>query len=134
MNIEYKDIKIFEPKELQELFLSVKWSSGSYPDKLVIAMKNSNSVFSAWDADKLIGLINVLDDGAMTAYVHYLLINPEYHGIGIGKRLVKLVNDKYKEYLRIVVIAYNEEVGFYERCGFKKGEKASPMFITSLWT
>jgi hypothetical protein len=44
------------------------------------------------------------------------------------------MNIKYKEYLRIVVISYNEEVGFYEHCGFTKGEKASPMFITSLWT
>ena len=33
-----------------------------------------------------------------------------------------------------LVVAYNEELAFYEHCGFKKADDASPMFITSLWT
>ena len=134
MNITYKDTKNFTPKDLQELFLSVEWSSGHYPEKLVIAMKNSGAVFTAWDNDRLIGLINILDDGAMTAYIHYLLINPEYQGKGIGKELVRLTSDKYKEYLRIVLIAYNTEIEFYQKSGFAVGEKTTPMYITTLWT
>jgi len=134
MSIIYKDTTTFEPKELKELFLSVEWSSGHYPEKLVIAMKNSGSVFTAWDNDKLVGLINALDDGIMTAYVHYLLVNPEYQGNGIGKELARLVSEKYKDYLRIVLIAYDKEVGFYQHCGFTAGGEKTPMFITSLWT
>jgi ribosomal protein S18 acetylase RimI-like enzyme len=132
--IQYKSTKEFTEKELQDLFLSVNWSSGNYPDKLVIAMKNSSSVFTAWDNDKLVGLINVLDDGIMTAYVHYLLIMPKYQHIGIGKKLVKMVLENYKDYLRIVLIAYEQEVGFYKHCGFEIGEEKIPMFITTLWT
>ena len=110
------------------------WSSGNYPDKLVIAMRNSSSVFTAWDGDKLVGLANVLDDGIMTAYVHYLLIMPEYQYIGIGKKLVKMISESYKDYLRIVLIAYDEGIEFYKHCGFEVGEEKTPMFITSLWT
>jgi ribosomal protein S18 acetylase RimI-like enzyme len=134
MNIAYKDTKIFEPKDLQDLFLSVGWSSGHYPEKLVVAMKNSSAVFTAWDNCKLVGLVNTLDDGVMTAYVHYLLINPEYQGKGIGKELLRLVSEKYKDYLRIVLIAYNKEISFYQKCGFTVGQEKTPMFITSLWT
>jgi len=36
--------------------------------------------------------------------------------------------------MRIVVVACDDEMHFYEACGFKKSEKTSPMFITSLWT
>ena len=133
-NIQYKTTKNFSESELKELFLSVNWSSGNYPEKLVIAMENSSSVFSAWNGDKLVGLINILDDGIMTAYAHYLLITPEYQHIGIGENLVKLVADKYKDYLRIILIAYDKEIGFYEHCGFTVGEEKVPMFITSLWT
>ena len=79
-------------------------------------------------------MINTLDDGVMTAYIHYLLVNPEYQGKGIGKELVRLVSEKYKDYLRIVLIAYNKEVDFYKQCGFTAGEEKVPMFITSLWT
>ena len=94
--------------------MSVDWSSGHYPDKLVVAMKNFETVYSAWDGDKLDGMICVMDDGIMTAYVHYLLVNPKYYGMKIGRTFVDMVKQKYKDYLRIAVIAYNDEAHFYE--------------------
>lgn len=134
MEIKYKDTHYFNAEQLQKLFLSVEWSSGHYPDKLVTAMKNFETVYTAWDNEKLVGLICAMDDGVMTAYVHYLLVNPAYQKMGIGKRLVEMIKSKYAEYLRIVVVAYNAELGFYESCGFKKSNESSPMFITTLWT
>lgn len=134
MNIKFNNTKEFTPEELQELFLSVGWSSGHYPDKLAVAVQNSGSVFSAWDGDKLVGLVNVLDDGIMTAYIHYLLINPEYQSLGIGKELINMIKERYHDFLRIVLIAYEKEAGFYNHLGFETGEGKVPMFITSLWT
>ena len=134
MSIQYKDIHDFEKSELERLFLSVGWSSGHYPDRLVTAMKNFHTVISAWDGGRLVGMICAMDDGVMNAYVHYLLVDPDYHGQGIGRRLVETMKQKYKDYLRIAVIAYNEELSFYENFGFKKSNDSSPMFITSLWT
>lgn len=40
----------------------------------------------------------------------------------------------YSPPLRIVVVAYNKEIPFYEHCVFTFSEDASPMFITELWT
>ncbi|MCD7973386.1 MAG: GNAT family N-acetyltransferase [Candidatus Azobacteroides sp.] len=134
MKIEYKEIKQFSPESLQELFLSVGWSSGHYPEKLAEAMQNSATVFSAWDGETLIGLVNALDDGIMTAYIHYLLIHPDYQDKRIGKELIGKIKEKYKSYMRIVLIAYEKETGFYKHCGFKAGKEKVPMFITSLWT
>lgn len=124
----------FSEQQLADLFLSVEWSSGHYPDRLVVAMRNFETVYAAWDGDDLVGLICAMDDGSMTAYVHYLLVKPRYQGRGVGKLLVERVKERYADYLRIVVVAYNEEIGFYENCGFEKAEGASPMFITDLWT
>lgn len=134
MDITYKATHDFKVEELQALFLSVEWSSGHYPEKLVIAMKNFETVYTAWDGDKLVGLICAMDDGIMTAYVHYLLVNPDYQNLGIGKRLVEKIKEAYREYLRIALIAYNDEIGFYKSCGFQAAPNASPMFITELWT
>lgn len=134
MNIEYKDTHDFTARELERLFLSVEWSSGHFPDKLVKAMKGFQTVFSAWDGDKLIGMVCAMDDGCMNAYVHYLLVDPEYHGQTVGRTLVEKVKEHYRDYLRIAVIAYDDELHFYRNCGFEKASDASPMFITSLWT
>ena len=108
MEITYKDIHDFTEEDLKDLFLSVDWSSGHFPDKLVIAMKNFETVCSAWDGEKLVGMVCAMDDGIMTAYVHYVLIRPDYQGMGIGKEMMKRVTDKYKDYLRIVVVSYND--------------------------
>ena len=134
MNIEYKKIHDFDRSALQELFLSVGWSSGHFPEKLVRAMQGFETVISAWDGEQLVGMICVMDDGVMTAYIHYLLVRPEYQGSGVGRALVERVKEIYRDYLRIVLVAYDEELGFYESCGFKKATEASPMFITELWT
>ena len=132
--IEYKDTHEFTQEALQDLFLSVDWSSGHFPEKLQRAMKGFSSVDSAWDGDTLVGLICALDDGVMTAYIHYLLVRPEYQGAGVGRALVERMKARYRDYLRIVLVAYDEELGFYEACGFEKAKDASPMFITELWT
>jgi len=135
LNIKIKNkTQVLSSKQLENLFLSVEWSSGHYPDKLAIAMQNYETVYTAWDGDTLVGLISAMDDGIMTAYIHYLLVRPEYQGKGIGEQLIERTKEKYKDYLRIVLVAYDKECGFYEHCGFKKGEDETPMFITTLWT
>lgn len=132
--IEIRETHEFDEQELADLFLSVEWSSGHFPDRLVRAMRGFETVFSAWDGERLVGMICAMDDGSMTAYVHYLLVQPEYQDRGIGADLVARVKERYADYLRIVVVAYDAEIGFYEACGFERANDASPMFITSLWT
>lgn len=134
MGIEYKETREFSRGQLEDLFLSVEWSSGHFPDKLVVAMRNFSTVVSAWDDEKLVGMACAMDDGIMNAYMHYLLVRPEYQGKGIGSALVSKIKEKYGDYLRLVIVAYNKEQAFYEKCGFKKAEDASAMFITELWT
>ena len=120
MKITYKNTHKFSKKQLQDLLLSVDWSSGHFPEKLAIAMKNFETVYSAWDGDKLVGMICVMDDGVMNAYVHYLLVDPDYHGQTIGRTLVDMTKQKYKDYLRIVLVSYKDETHFYEKCGFRE--------------
>lgn len=131
MIISYKNRKEFTQLQLQELFLSVKWDSAKYPRRLSSAIRNSDAVYSAWDGDRLVGLINALSDGLLNVYFPYLLVRPDYQGAGIGKKLVSLMLEKYRDCIRKSLIAYDEQVKFYERCGFRTGAGTSPMFITA---
>jgi ribosomal protein S18 acetylase RimI-like enzyme len=133
MEIIYRNVQGFKKEDLEDLFLSLNWSSGHYPDKLQIAMQNYDTVYTAWDQERLVGLIAAMDDGVMTAYIHYMLVRPEYEGMGIGRKLMELTKEKYKQYLKIVLIAYDSAIPFYNKLGFQKGKDESPMFITSLW-
>ena len=130
MNITYTSERNFKAKDLEELYLSVEWFSGNYPERLLKALNNCQTVFTAWDEGKLIGLVNALDDGELTAYVHYLLVNPNYQGTGVGRKLMEMIKEKYKDYLTLVLIAENQGViDFYKKLDFKLEEDSSPMAI-----
>ena len=117
--ITFTDKRCFSQQQLQELFKSVNWLSADYPERLYKALNNCETVFTAWDNDRLVGLINAIDDGELTAYVHYLLVHPKYQNSGIGKELLRLIREKYKDYLYVELIAESRElIGYYEKNGF----------------
>lgn len=120
MAINYSERKEYSADDLKKLFESVKWLSANYPDRLKKALDNSETVFTAWDGNQLVGLINAIDDSELTAYVHYLCVNPLYQGQGIGQTLLNRIKEKYKDYLYILVIAENEQlINYYSKNGFK---------------
>lgn len=128
MTVRYTDERSFTVEQLKRLFLSVEWESGKFPEKLKKALDNCAAVFTAWDGDRLVGLANALDDGELTAYVHYLLVDPEYQGQGIGTALLELMKKKYADYFCFFLMAEHEGlVKFYERTGFEKEQGVSAM-------
>lgn len=122
-----------EADELRELYESVGWKSGKYADRLLRSFEKAGMTMSAWQGTKLAGLVEVLDDGGVTAYVHYLLVNPVYQGKGVGAHLMEAVKERYQDYLYIVLSC--EEKGtipFYEKLGFSVIEGSTPMQINRL--
>ena len=128
--IEYKQIKDFDSDQLQELFLSVEWFSGNFPEKLQTALHNSSKVISAWDGNKLVGLIRGLDDGIWQATIDCLLVNPAYQGKGIASALLKHLLNEYSDFLYIDVVPDEKKnVSFYEKHGFEIMEEGTPLQI-----
>jgi len=118
--ITYTDEKKFTQQSIQNLFLSVGWLSGKYPSRLYKALQNSSTVLTAWDNSQLVGLVRILDDSEMLAYMHYVLVHPDYQGQGIAGTLVEMVKEKYKDYLYIEVMPEERKnAAFYEKHGFK---------------
>lgn len=128
--IEYTEEKKFTQDEVQELFLSVNWVSGEYPKRLYKALMHSSTVIRAWVDGKLCGLVRVLDDSEMLAYVHYVLVNPKYQGLGIAGQLIELVKEKCKDYLYIEGMPEDKSnVAFYVKHGFQEFEDAGSIII-----
>lgn len=120
MNITYTEEKIFTQQQIQDLFLSVNWISGNYPSRLYKALMNSSTVITAWDKNKLVGLARVIDDSELVAYMHYVLVRPDYHGQGIAKNMIKRIKEKYKDFLYIEIMPEEQKnAAFYERFGFQ---------------
>ena len=87
----YTEEKKFTKEQVQELFLSINWVSGNYPERLYRALMNSSTVLTVWDGERLVGLIRVLDDTAMLAQIHYVIVHPDYQGKGIAGRMIEYI-------------------------------------------
>lgn len=128
METEYRYTKEFTAGELKRLFLSVNWESGNYPDKLVRGMRNSTHVVSAWDGSRLVGLVRALDDGETVAFLHYLLVDPEYQGRHIGDELMKRIMSCFEDLLYVKIMPSDPKtIPFYERYGFRQYDNYSAM-------
>lgn len=135
MDIQYKRTKEFDSKQLEQLFLSVGWQSGKHPEKLVIAFQNSTRVISAWDNDKLVGLIRGLDDGIWQATIDCLLVHSKYQGQGIASVLLEMLKADYKDiYYLDVIPDEKKDVLFYQKHGFSIMPEGTAMQIVgSAW-
>ncbi len=130
INITYKQAKEFTKDQVANLFHSVNWISANYPNRLFKALQNSSTVITAWHEDELVGLVRVIDDTQMVAFIHYVLVNPKYQGLGIASKMLNMVKEKYQDFLYIDVMPEDRNnVPFYEKLGFEEVKTGSSLNI-----
>ena len=132
MAIEYRTVRYFRKADLRDLFLSVEWGSGKYPELLCEAMKNYETVVSAWDGQKLVGLVCAMSDGVMNAYIPYVLVNPAWQKEGIGSALMEVIKRRYKDFKTLTLVSYDTAGDFYRKCGFKNYNGTEVLHISQL--
>ncbi|MFB7142713.1 GNAT family N-acetyltransferase [Gottfriedia sp. NPDC056225] len=82
------------------------------------AWENSNVKFVACLNDQIIGYIRGLTDGNITLYVSELLIDKQYRGLGIGKKLLKHIHELYPK-TRIDLLASSSSQQYYKPIKFR---------------
>ncbi len=126
----YTEEKKFTKEQVQQLFLSVNWISGKYPERLYKALMNSSTVLTVWDEKKLIGLTRVLDDSEMLTQIHYVLVDPDYQGMGIAGKMIEYIKEKYKDFMYIDGMPEDKKnVPFYQKHGFSLMENGAAIQI-----
>ena len=125
-NLVFKEDIILNVKDILYLYNDVGWSSYTKNiDSLIKSIKNSLKVISVWDKDLLVGLIRVVGDGHSIIYIQDILILQKYQNGGIGKRLIEIILDKYKNDRQKVLLTDKEEknILFYKKVGFSMAEE-----------
>ncbi|MCX0392194.1 GNAT family N-acetyltransferase, partial [Clostridium perfringens] len=125
-NLVFKEDIILNVKDILYLYNDVGWSSYTKNiDSLIKSIKNSLKVISVWDKDLLVGLIRVVGDGHSIIYIQDILILQKYQNRGIGKRLIEIILDKYKNVMQKVLLTDKEEknILFYKKVGFSMAEE-----------
>lgn len=114
---------------LISLFKSVDWPHAEYPEKLLSSLAKSQEVITAFDDNKLVGIMNAVGDGNFYAYIHWLIVHPDYQNKGIAKMLTKRMLEKLESCNQVFVIAESFMQKFWTDFGFVilKGDKKSKL-------
>jgi ribosomal protein S18 acetylase RimI-like enzyme len=116
----------FNEDEVLELYDSVGWGTWTRDiAKVCRSLTNSHLVITARDeSGKLLGLARTVSDDEMICYVQELLVNTEFHGQGIGRRLLEHLRDRYSHCRYFVLTTDHESTpqgktnhAFYRRLG-----------------
>jgi GNAT superfamily N-acetyltransferase len=131
MNIIISETKDINIEDILFLYKANEWSSAEKPMQLYNGLLNSETLITAWEDNKLVGLGNAISDGHLTVYYPHLLILPEYQGKGIGKMILEKLQEKYCDFHMQMLTADGKSIDFYKKNGFERAGNTEPMWIYS---
>ncbi len=129
MEIEIKETREIPREQLLELYRLNGWSSAEKPELLYKALTHSHSLISAWIDRKLVGVANAISDGYLVVYYPHMLVHPGFQGKGIGRKMMKAMQEKYAGYHQQILVADGRAIEFYKKCGFEKAGRTESMWI-----
>ncbi|HEY2665060.1 MAG TPA: GNAT family N-acetyltransferase [Candidatus Binataceae bacterium] len=127
--IKYHRRRELPLKQIIALYRANGWSAADKPQRLKRGLRNSHAVVSAWDGQRLVGLGNAISDGSLVVYYPHLLVHPDYHGRGIGRRILMLLLAKYAKFHQQMLVAEPQAARFYRKFGFKPAGRAQALEI-----
>ena len=129
MDIEIELNGHLEETEVVELYSASNWSSAHKPDKLIPALRQSDTLVTARVDEKLVGIGNAISDGHLVVYYPHLLVHPDFQGEGIGTRIMEALMAKYTDFHQQMLTADGQAAGFYRKMGFERAGNTEPMWI-----
>jgi ribosomal protein S18 acetylase RimI-like enzyme len=123
IDITYKLNASVTPDELSKVF---KASGIRRPSddltRLQRMIDNADITLTAWDQQKLVGVARAITDYSHCCYLSDLAVDKAYQSQGIGKELVRILQEQLGEEVTLVLLASPIAMEYYPRIGFEKAE------------
>ena len=118
--IQYRDSKDFSIDDVLTLYRANDWSSAGKPDLLYQGLLNSDSIITAWQGDRMLGLANAILDGFLVVYYPHIVVHPDFQRQGIGREMMIQLMRRYEGFHQHSILADKDAVGFFQQCGFQR--------------
>jgi ribosomal protein S18 acetylase RimI-like enzyme len=105
------DLGVLDHIELNGFF--VGWPDPRSKEVFKRILRGSYYVVLVIDENKLVGFVNSISDGVLSAYIPLLEVLPNYQGKGIGKELITMLNKKLSEFYMVDLLCDSNLVPYY---------------------
>ncbi len=111
------DLAGVEARDLGGVFEG--WSSPPDPKQHLAALRAAYRVVVALDGDRVVGFVNAISDGVLSAFIPLLEVLPEYRGRGIGSELMRRMLAELEDIRAVDLCCDAELEGYYRRFGME---------------
>lgn len=121
MKITYSNKRTIDTKSLEELYTDAQWTAYTKDlHQLHQAVLQSYDVISAWDEERLVGLVRTVSDGLTIVYIQDILVLNSYQNKGIASTLMQKILAKHTNVRQKVLLTEDAPNvrHFYEKNGF----------------
>ena len=125
MDLSYRVNPPLESKEVIDLFQKSGIRRPTNDSERIGKMvANANLTVCAYAGDRLVGVARALTDFSYCCYLSDIAVDNEYQRKGIGKELIKKIQEIVGEQVMILLVASPEANSYYPHIGFQKVERA----------
>ncbi|NMM50928.1 GNAT family N-acetyltransferase [Paenibacillus aquistagni] len=126
MGLEYKTNECCDVKEVEEVFNK---SGIRRPvrdtERIQRMIDNADEIITVRDGERLIGILRAITDYSYCCYISDIAVDKDYQGLGIGKELIRVLRERLgEEEVQYFLTSAPKAVGFYEKIGFERADKA----------
>ncbi|WP_233555146.1 GNAT family N-acetyltransferase [Deinococcus sp. RM] len=111
------------PEQLHGFF--VDWPNPPTPDTFLRLLRGSYRVVLAVQDGQVVGFVQAVSDGVLTAYIPLLEVLPEWQGRGVGRALMTRLQDELRHLYAVDLGCDDDLVPFYEGLGMRRGNLMS---------
>lgn len=95
----------------------VGWPTPPSPAQHLAVLRGSYRVVIARSQDTVVGFVNMISDGVLTAFIPWLEVRPEFQGQGIGTELMRRILAEAEHLYSVDLVCDEELRPYYERLG-----------------
>jgi N-acetylglutamate synthase-like GNAT family acetyltransferase len=102
-----------------DIYKSVHWGQRGGRERIIESFANVKFKCFAYHNGKLVGFGKMMSDGVMYGAIYDVVVHSDYHGLGIGKRIMSWLVNEGSGLHWITLFASPGKESFYSKLGFK---------------
>ncbi|QNK61424.1 GNAT family N-acetyltransferase [Pedobacter sp. PAMC26386] len=102
-----------------ELFSKIDWRT-RVEDEIESAFRKSTWTLFVYHEDQIIAFGRVVGDGRYYAVMADIVVDPDFQGNGLGKKIINMLNGQLDNYHFVNLTAAPGKGDFYQKLGWKK--------------